>query len=290
MSDPNSNSPQEIPPPLPYIEPLPVEQPSMWRRALKPLGIIGILLLKFYTKVKFFILPAIKFLPLIAKTGLTMVLSIGVYAMFWGWKFALGFVVLIFIHEMGHVLAARWVNLKVSAPVFIPFIGAHILMKEMPPNARIEAIVGIGGPILGTAGAMACQVIHTWTGDPMWMALAYSGYFLNLFNLIPLTPLDGGRICAALSPWLWLPGLALLVGMMIQRGSVNVVLILILFAAVPKVWSLFKAKSEAEKRYYEVALPHRIVIALLYFSLAGLLYFQKEEAILALQEANHWGY
>ena len=142
---------------------------------------------KFFSKIKFFILPAMKYLPVLLKTGGSMVLSIGMYAMFWGWKFALGFVVLIFVHELGHVFAARWMKLDVSAPVFIPFIGAHILMKEMPPNARIEAIVGIGGPILGTVGALICHVIYTQTQDPFWLALAYTGYFLNLFNLIPLS-------------------------------------------------------------------------------------------------------
>lgn len=280
-----SDSPQEVR----ELEPQPNLQPSPFKRAMGPLAAIGLVTLKFFTKVKFLLLPVLKFLPMVIKTGGTMVLSIGAYAMLWGWKFALGFVILIFMHEMGHVLAARWVNLKVSAPVFIPFLGAHILLKEMPPNARIEAIVGIGGPVLGTMAAMACQVVFVLTREPMWLALAYSGYFLNLFNLIPLTPLDGGRICAALSPWLWLPGLAVLIWMMIDRGSVNFVMILILCAAVPKVWSLFKHQDDHQRRYYEVALIHRVIIAIAYFGLTILLFFQKEEAILALQQLQHWG-
>ncbi len=131
-----------------------------WKKVFGPALLVLALVAKFFSQIKFFILPALKYLPVLAKTGGSMIVAIWVYAMFWGWKFALGFVILIFIHEMGHVLAARWMKLPVSAPFFIPFIGAHILMKQMPPNAKVEAIVGIGGPILGTVGALGCHVIY----------------------------------------------------------------------------------------------------------------------------------
>src|SRR5882724_8728381 len=170
------------------------------KKAAGPLAVLGALLLKF----KLAIIPALKFIPLILKTGGTMFLSIWVYAMYWGWWFALGFVLLIFVHECGHLIAARRLGLKVGAPVFIPFMGALIALKEAPRNAWIEAQVGIGGPLLGAAGAAVCYGIYLATGNWMFRSLAYTGFFLNLFNLAPVGFLDGGRIVAALSPWLWL--------------------------------------------------------------------------------------
>jgi Zn-dependent protease len=244
---------------------------------------------KFFSKIKFLIVPLLKFLPVLAKTGGTMVLTIWVYAMFWGWKFAAGFVLLIFIHELGHVWAARWMKLPVTAPVFIPFIGAHILMKQMPPNARVEAIVGIGGPIAGTLAALIPHAIYFQTEDAFWLALAYSGYFLNLFNLIPLTPLDGGRIVAALSPWLWIPGLLFVVALMVARESFSPILILILIFAMPKVIGLFRSHTPEENRYYEVAPKHRFLIALSFFGLAGLLLLLKEDAMSTLESIGRWG-
>src|SRR5436190_267033 len=109
-----------------------------------------------------------------------------------------GFVLLIFVHECGHLLAAKRLGLKVGAPVFIPFMGALIALKEAPRNAWIEAQVGIGGPMLGTLGAGICEVIYLAGGNPLFRALAYSGFFLNLFNLMPVGFLDGGRIVTAL--------------------------------------------------------------------------------------------
>src|SRR5882724_5201130 len=152
------------------------------KKALGPLAVLGALLAKF----KALLLPALKFFPLIFKTGGTMLLSIGFYAMAWGWKWAIGFVLLIFIHECGHLIAAKRLGLRVGAPVFIPFMGAVIALKEAPKNAWIEAQVGIGGPLLGSAGAVVCYAIYIFTGQPLFAALAYTGFFLNLFNLAPI--------------------------------------------------------------------------------------------------------
>ena len=98
------------------------------------------------------------------KTGGTMVLCIWMYAMVWGWKFAVGFVVLLFVHECGHLVAARRVGLKVGSPVFIPFMGAFIALKEAPPNAWIECrseLVGRGR----AAGAAVCHAVYLSTGN-----------------------------------------------------------------------------------------------------------------------------
>jgi Zn-dependent protease len=239
------------------------------KRALGPLGVVGVLIAKFFAKVKFLILPALKYFPVILKTGGTMLLSIWAYALYWGVWFAVGFVLLIFIHECGHLLAAKRIGLKVGAPVFIPFMGALIALKEAPPNAWIEAQVGIGGPLFGSLGAAVCEVIYLITGNPMFRALAYTGFFLNLFNLTPVGFLDGGRIVQALSPWLWLAGFAILAVMTFSHP--NFLLILILVASLPRLFFLFKKKSEAEQRYYEISPAQRWTMGVLYFGLIALL-------------------
>src|SRR6202045_3730295 len=130
---------------------------SRVKKALGPIGVVFVLIAKFFVKLKFFILPALKFLPLLLKSGGTMLISIWAYALFFGWRFAFGFVLLMFVHECGHLIVARKFGLPVSAPVFIPFMGAFILLKDQPRNAWMEACVGIGGPMLGSLGALACN-------------------------------------------------------------------------------------------------------------------------------------
>jgi len=258
------------PPPPPVYGPPP--EPTVWRKFKKllgPLAAAGVLLLKFGAKLKFLILPLLKFFPLILKTGGTMILSIAAYAMMWGVWFAVGFVLLIFVHELGHLLAARKCGLKVGAPVFIPFMGAFIALKEAPRDAWIEAQVGIGGPMLGALGAAACEMIHLVTGQPLFRALAYTGFFLNLFNLAPVGFLDGGRIVTALSPWLWLVGFVIIGAMTLLHP--NFILILILIFSVPRVFSLFRRKTDAEARYFEVTPAQRWTMAMMYFGLIGLL-------------------
>jgi Zn-dependent protease len=235
------------------------------KKALVPVGVIGVLLAKF----KAVLIPVLKFLPLILKTGGTMFLSIWLYAMNWGWWFALGFVLLIFVHECGHLLAAKRLGLKVGAPVFIPFLGAIIALKEAPRNAWVEAQVGIGGPLLGTVGAVACLGLFYLTGNPFFAALAYVGFFLNLFNLLPFGFLDGGRVVTALSPWLWLVGLVIVGCLMFQHF--NFLLLLILIMSLPRLFSLFRKRTEEEKRYFEVTPAQRWIMGALYFGLAGFL-------------------
>jgi Zn-dependent protease len=140
------------------------------------------------------LLPAIKFgLPLV-KMGGFMFLSLFLYSRLFGWPFAAGIILLIFVHEMGHLIAARAVGLKVSLPLFIPFMGAMIAMREMPPNAWTESIIGIGGPLLGSLGSLLVASCYFLTGNQIFLILGYFGCFINLFNLVPIVPLDGGRI------------------------------------------------------------------------------------------------
>lgn len=246
----------------------PVE-PSLWQKIKKffaPVGVVFLVVLKFLAKLKF-LLPFLK-------TGGTMLLSMWAYAMVWGWQFAVGFVLLIFVHECGHLIAAKAVGLKVTTPAFIPFMGALITLKEAPRNAWIEAIVGIGGPILGTVGAAICVGIYYLTGNSLFLALAYTGFFLNLFNLAPISPLDGGRIVTALSPWLWIVGFAVLIYMVITHF--NFILLVILVVSLPRLFFLFRRKTEAELRYFEVTPAQRFIMCALYFGLIVFLVFGME--------------
>jgi Zn-dependent protease len=194
-----------------------------------------------------------------------MLLMIWIYTRIWGWRFAVGFVLLLLIHECGHLIVAKKFGLKVGAPVFIPFMGAFIALKEAPRNAWIEACVGIGGPMLGSLGALACNSLGEIFSAPVLIALAWFGYFLNLFNLVPVGMLDGGRIVTALSRWLWLPGFAAL--LWFGWKFPNFVVWLMVFASVPRIYSLFRKRTEEERRYFEVTPAQRWTMSFLYFGL-----------------------
>ncbi|MBO0696573.1 MAG: site-2 protease family protein, partial [Verrucomicrobia bacterium] len=145
---------------------------SRVKKALAPLAVIGVMIAKFFAKLKFVLLPLLKFLPILLKSGGTMLLMVWVYTQMWGWQFALGFVLLLFVHESGHLVVAKKFGLKVGAPVFIPFMGAFIALKEAPRNAWMEACVGIGGPMLGSLGALACNFLGELFAAPLFIALA----------------------------------------------------------------------------------------------------------------------
>ena len=244
------------------------QRETFWRRLKKTLGpvaVVGVVIAKFFAKLKFFILPALKFLPILLKSGGTMLLMIWIYTAMWGWKFGVGFVLLLFVHEAGHLIVAKKFGLKVGAPVFIPFMGAFIALKEAPRNAWVEACVGIGGPMLGTLGALACNSLGEIFDAPVFIALAWFGYFLNLFNLTPVGMLDGGRIVTALSRWLWLPGFALL--LLLGWKYPNFVVWLMVLLSLPRVYSLFRKRTEEERRYFEVTPAQRWTMSVLYFGL-----------------------
>jgi Zn-dependent protease len=186
-------------------------------------------------------------------TGGSMLVSVLVYSWIFGWRYALGFVLLLFVHEMGHYLAARYKGLDVGAPTFIPFVGAWIALKDKPHDAQTEAFIGLGGPLLGSAAAL---LVYFWArseASNLLLAVAYAGFFLNLFNLIPLSPLDGGRITAVLSPRIWLLGVPVLAAMFWFRPSPMLILIAVLAAPqVVKAWK-YRSDSEEAKTYYAVS-------------------------------------
>ena len=207
----------------------------------------------------------------IALTGGSMLLSVVVYAFIFGWKYAVGFVLLLLVHEMGHYIAARKRGLDVGAPTFIPFIGAWIELKQLPHDAETEAFVGLGGPLLGTVGALVCYFLARETSTPWLLAVSYAGFFLNLFNLIPLSPFDGGRITAVLSPRVWLLGVPILIGVFLWRPSPMLILMAII--AAPQVWKAirFKKDSVEAQTYYAVPTAKKWEYGLIYIGLAGFL-------------------
>lgn len=166
----------------------------------------------------------------IAGPLISMMVSIWAYALISPWEFAAGFVALLFVHEIGHVLAAKRIGLPVSAPLFIPFMGALITMKKQPLDAREEAYVAFGGPVLGSIGAAVVFGAAYYYHSPLLYSLAYVGFFLNLINLLPIHPLDGGRIATAVTRWLWLVGLVGGLVVIVYLKSVLFFIIWLLFA------------------------------------------------------------
>jgi Zn-dependent protease len=219
-------------------------------------------------KLLFLLLSGLKFGKLLT-TGGTMLISLLVYGWMFGWRYAAGFIGLLFVHEMGHFIAARQRGLQVGAPTFIPFMGAWIEMKQLPHDAETEAYVGLAGPLVGSLGALACYFVARDMGESgRWLlAVSYSGFFLNLFNLIPLSPLDGGRITAVLSPRLWLLGAPILVGLFVLHPNPMLIFIAILAAPqVMKAWQ-YRADDPAHAGYYQASGETRLTYATAYVGL-----------------------
>ena len=253
-------------PATPSYEPLRPEG-GLWslvKRLLAPLVALGLLLAKF--KGFALLLLKVKFVG----TALTMLVSIGAYALLFPVWFAVGLVVLIWVHEMGHVLQLRREGIKASAPMFIPFIGAFVAMKEMPKNALAEARVGLAGPVLGSLGALGAWGIYEITQEPLYLGLAYVGFFLNLFNLLPMLPLDGGRAVGVLSPVFWLVGVVGMVALLFVNP--NPVLILIALLGGMDSWRRWRMRNTPEAQAYRKVEPkHRFVVGFVYFGLIALL-------------------
>jgi len=202
----------------------------------------------------------------VALTGGTMLLSVFGYALVFGWRYAVGFVALIFVHEMGHFIAARRCGLDVGAPVFIPFVGAWVALKTTELDPETEAYVALAGPVLGTVGAFVCYLIAAASGERLWYALAYAGFFINLFNLIPLRPLDGGRIVRLISGKLWLLGMPILIAVFIWRPS-PLLLILALLAA-PEIWATLRGRGDPAAAAVPLALKLKYGSAYLALAIA----------------------
>ena len=223
----------------------------------------------------------------LATTGGTMLLSLALYATIWGWPYAAGFIALMFAHEMGHYVAARQCGLDVGAPAFIPFVGAWINLKEQPRDVRTEAYVAVAGPLVGTVAAVAVYLWGRWTGSTLLLAIAYAGLFLNLFNLLPVSPLDGGRITAIISPRVWLIGAPVMLAMLFYRPSpILAIIAIIAFPQLIKAWR-YDPKAPENLAYYGVPLQAKLEYGGLYLALTAYLGVMTFEVHEMLGAAGH---
>ena len=269
------------PTPTPWLPPLPpaTEPPAPAptppprqgvRRALGPVGVALALLVKFGVKLKalLLLLPKLKLLT----TAGSMLVSVAAYALIWGWRFAAGFVALLFVHEMGHYIQLRREGIRPSWMVFIPFLGAAVSARSLGGNALAEARIGLAGPVLGTLGTAALVPFAISSDSDLLHALAFTGFFLNLFNLIPLVPFDGGRAMAAMAPSAWFFGFALMLAFFVFFP--NPILLLFLLLGGMETWRRWKARRSGEEGnadYYKVAPWHRFWVGAVYVGLIAIL-------------------
>ncbi|HEX3824479.1 MAG TPA: site-2 protease family protein [Mycobacteriales bacterium] len=229
----------------PSVQP---HDPNSWRSRIKrffaPLAGIAAFLAKFGV-----VLLKLKSLVLVG----SMAVSVAAYASIWGWRFALGFVLLIFVHEMGHVVVLRARGIKAGWPVFLPFLGAFVSMKSMPRSVYEEAESALAGPIAGTAGALVVGYLGQVDGSDLLQSLAFTGLLLNLFNLLPALPLDGGRVAGALHPAIWLAGLLALLGFEFYRPSPVIPILLVLGGF--ELYRRWRGRDSAASKVYFSLLP-----------------------------------
>jgi Zn-dependent protease len=250
-----------VPVPAPHEPADPHSLRSRVKRALAPLAGIGAFLAKFGL-----VLLKLKSLVLVG----SMAVSVAAYASIWGWKFALGFVLLIFVHEMGHVVVLRARGIRAGWPVFLPFLGAFVSMKSMPQSVYQEAESALAGPIAGTAGALAVGYFADLDGSSLLRSLAFTGLLLNLFNLLPALPLDGGRVAGALHPVIWLGGLLALLGFEIYRPSPVIPILLVLGGY--ELYRRWRGRdSEASRVYFALQPGQRVRIGSAYLCLVGVI-------------------
>jgi Zn-dependent protease len=254
----------------PWARPDQPPQPTRKSRPKRGLSALLAAIVAFLAKFKAIILLLPK-LKLLTTVG-TMLVSVAAYSFVFGWQFAIGFVVLLLVHEMGHVIQLRREGIKASAPMFIPFLGAVISARSLGDNALAEARVGLAGPILGSIGSAVCILIWHATGNELWRALAFTGFFLNLFNLLPVVPLDGGRAMAAMAPWMWFLGLAAMVPLALIFPN-PIILLILIFAGFEtyKRWKLRRSASGQQQAYYRVRPLDRVLVGAVYLSLIALL-------------------
>jgi Zn-dependent protease len=258
---------------------------SLRKRIGSMLAAIGAAIAKFFAAIKGLILLLPKF-KLLTTSG-TALVSVAAYSLFWGWEFAAGFVVLLLVHELGHVFQLRREGISASTPMFIPFLGAAIFSKSLGDNALAEARVGLAGPILGTLGATLVALAAWLTGSTLLLALAYVGFLINLFNLLPVVPLDGGRAMAAMAPWMWFLGFGALIAMVFVFPN-PILLIILLFGGMEtwRRWQQRRTRSLEQAAYYRVAPRYRLIVGAVYIGLIVALAFGMHETHV-LSAAGH---
>jgi Zn-dependent protease len=268
--DSPSNWTLEPPPAASAVPPAPPAVEAFGRRrrsrVREKLGAAGAAIVALLAKLKaiLLLLPKIKVLS----TAGTALVSVAAYSLLWGWEFAVGFVALIFVHEMGHVIALRREGIKASAPMFIPFMGAVIGARSLGDNALAEARVGLAGPLLGSLAAGLVAVLGGVTHSGFLEALGYVGLLLNLFNLLPVVPLDGGRAMAAMAPWMWFVGFGALV--VLDFVAPNPVLLIITLLSAYELyrrWERRRTPTPEQTAYYRVSPRNRMLVGAVYVGL-----------------------
>jgi Zn-dependent protease len=239
---------------------------SNWWQKVIGVGAAG------YTVVKMkgisLLIPALKF----AKLGplLSMGASMGAYGWLFGWKFGVGMVSLIFIHELGHGLVMRALGVPAGPMTFIPFFGAVIEMKGRPVSSYHDALIALGGPVLGTLGTAPFLLYGMTTGSQFALALSQWGCMVNLFNLLPIGMLDGGRIAGALSRW------SLPLGIGLSAAGIyayphNPILYLTALSACASTYSRFFGSESYDERFYNIGAEKQLVIGMSYAGLVAVL-------------------
>jgi len=218
-----------------------------------------------------FVLSKLKLIGLLAgvlkwKTLATMLLSIGAYALEWGWTFAAGFVLLIFVHEMGHAIALRREGIPAGAPVFIPFVGAFVAMQGRPRDPAVEARVAMAGPLIGSLAAWTVLGAGLAWPQPLLVALGHTAVLLNLFNLVPVPPLDGGRIAGAFTRTYWVLGYAVgVLALVFTRSPLLLIVLIVGLVTLVRRW------RDPVPGYDALPARQRATIALAYAVLVGAL-------------------
>jgi Zn-dependent protease len=215
-----------------------------------------------------------------AIAGGSMVLTIAAYATKFRFGLVVGFVLITVIHEIGHAVVIRAKGLRAGFMVFIPFIGGAVTLKDQPRSAYDDAQIGLAGPIAGTLASLACLEIFKVWGNPLYLLIASLGFVINLLNLLPLGPLDGGRISAAVTKWMWLFGGGAVIYKTFKQPNPLMIMVLIL-AAFQVYASIVREKDE--KAFYDVTLTQRAAIATAYFVLVV---FLGHQTYLALERIS----
>jgi Zn-dependent protease len=230
--------------------------------ALKAKG----LLLLFFEKVRLLFVNPLEGFGTIqyAIAGGSFVVTIAAYATQAPFAVVFGFLLITLIHELGHALVIRAKGLRAGFLVFIPFIGGAVTLKDQPRSAFDDALIGLAGPVAGTLASLVSLQIYKWLDDPLYLLIAFLGFAINLFNLLPIGLLDGGRISAAVTKWMWLLGGAAVVWKVVDQPNPLTLLIAILAAF--QVYASLEREKE-NRQFYEVTVPQRAAIATLYFAL-----------------------
>jgi Zn-dependent protease len=257
------NSPE--PAPASDAPALPLPAPPRRRGAGSAIG-VALVALAVKAKTLLLLLKGVKLVKLLFTMG-SMFVMIWFEAVRYGWRFGVGFVVLLLIHELGHGLAIKRAGLAAGYPLFIPFVGAVISLKGQIRSPLVEAGIALAGPVAGAGASAACVALYFATHGRLWLALAHAGFFLNLFNMTPLAPLDGGRAARVFSRNAWILGLAVVVGLFVLTRAPQ--LLLIGFFAVTH--ALARRQAARDPALASVTPEARRGVALDFFGLTGFL-------------------